>query len=105
MLCVSQPIICRRSRHLQDRRHSSGAGLKVISAVLEILGDLLTPDRSVRKAIFLLGEGRNGKSVFLDLATRFVGFELANICTDLPGERLTSSAMWPLRDAIESPRK
>src|SRR5260370_20721600 len=41
----------------------------------EILGDLLTPDRSVQKAICLLGEGGNGKSVFLDLATRFVGAE------------------------------
>lgn len=83
----------------------------------EILGDLLTSDRSVQKAIWLLGEGGNGKSVFLDLATRFVGAEnvchlslqrleadrfsaarlygkLVNICTDLPGERLTSSAIF-----------
>ena len=83
----------------------------------EILGDLLTPDRSVQKAICLLGEGGNGKSVFLDLATKFVGVEnvchlslqrleadrfsaarlygkLANICPDLPGERLASSAMF-----------
>jgi phage/plasmid-associated DNA primase len=83
----------------------------------EILGDLLTPDRSVQKAICLLGEGGNGKSVFLDLANRFVGVEnvchlslqrleadrfsaarlygkLANICPDLPGERLASSAMF-----------
>jgi len=83
----------------------------------EILGDLLTPDRSVQKAICLLGEGGNGKSAFLDLATNFVGAEnvchlslqrleadrfsaarlygkLANICPDLPGERLSSSAMF-----------
>jgi P4 family phage/plasmid primase-like protien len=83
----------------------------------EILGDLVTPDRSVQKAICLLGEGGNGKSVFLDLATHFLGAEnichlslqrmesdrfsasrlygkLANICTDLPGERLSSSAMF-----------
>ena len=83
----------------------------------EILGDLLTPERSVQKAICLLGEGGNGKSAFLDLATHFVGAEnvchlslqrleadrfstarlygkLANICPDLPGERLTSSAMF-----------
>ncbi len=83
----------------------------------EILGDLLTPDRSVQKAICLLGDGGNGKSVFLDLAARFVGQanvchlslqrleadrfsaarlygKLANICSDLPGERLTSSAMF-----------
>jgi len=81
----------------------------------EILGDLLTPDRSVQKAICLLGEGGNGKSAFLDLATNFVGAEnvchlslqrleadrfaasrlygkLANICPDLPGERLSGSA-------------
>jgi hypothetical protein len=44
----------------------------------EILGDLLTPDRSVQKAICLLGEGGNGKSVFLDLAARFIGQE--NVC-------------------------
>jgi putative DNA primase/helicase len=73
----------------------------------EILGDLLTPDRSAQKAICLLGEGGNGKSAFLDLATNFVGAEnvchlslqrlesdrfsaarlygkLANICSDLP---------------------
>jgi putative DNA primase/helicase len=83
----------------------------------EILGDLLTPDRSVQKAICLLGEGGNGKSAFLDLATQFVGVEnvchlslqrlesdrfsaarlygkLANICTDLPSDRLSSSAMF-----------
>jgi putative DNA primase/helicase len=44
----------------------------------EIHGDLLTPDRSVQKTICLLGEGGNGKSVFLDLASRFVGTE--NVC-------------------------
>jgi putative DNA primase/helicase len=81
----------------------------------EILGDLLTPDRSIQKALCLIGEGGNGKSAFLDLACSFVGTEnvchlslqrlesdrfsaarlygkLANICPDLPGERLSSSA-------------
>ena len=81
----------------------------------EILGDLLTPDRSIQKAICLVGEGGNGKSAFLDLATNFVGAEnvchislqrlesdrfsaaslygkLANICPDLPSERLATSA-------------
>jgi putative DNA primase/helicase len=83
----------------------------------EILGDLLTGDRSVQKAICLLGEGGNGKSAFLDLATNFIGAEnvchlslqrleadrfstarlygkLANICSDLPNERLSSTAMF-----------
>ena len=81
----------------------------------EILGDLLTPDRSIQKAICLVGQGGNGKSAFLDLATNFVGTEnvchislqrlesdrfsaarlygkLANICPDLPSEGLTTSA-------------
>ncbi len=81
----------------------------------EILGDLLTPDRSIQKAICFVGEGGNGKSAFLDLASNFVGTEnvchlslqrlesdrfsaarlygkLANICPDLPCERLSSSA-------------
>jgi putative DNA primase/helicase len=81
----------------------------------ELLGDLLTPDRSTQKAICLVGEGGNGKSAFLDLATHFVGTEnvchlslqrleldrfsparlygkLANICPDLPGDPLLSSA-------------
>jgi putative DNA primase/helicase len=89
----------------------------VIPLAWEILGDLLTPDRSVQKAICLLGEGGNGKSAFLDLATNFVGAEnvchlslqrleadrfsaarlygkLANICSDLPSEHLTTSAMF-----------
>jgi putative DNA primase/helicase len=44
----------------------------------EILGDLLTPDRSIQKAICLVGEGGNGKSAFLDVASNFVGVE--NVC-------------------------
>jgi putative DNA primase/helicase len=88
-----------------------------IQLAWEILGDLLTTDRSVQKAICLLGEGGNGKSAFLDLATNFIGAEnvchlslqrleidrfsaarlygkLANICSDLPSERLSSSAIF-----------
>jgi putative DNA primase/helicase len=86
-----------------------------ISLGWEILGDLLTPDRSIQKAICLVGEGGNGKSAFLDLASTFVGAEnvchlslqkleterfsaarlygkLANICPDLPSDRLSGSA-------------
>jgi len=83
----------------------------------DILGDLLTPDHSIWKAICLVGEWGNGKSAFLDLAANFVGTEnvchlslqrleldrfsaarlygkLANICPDLPSDRLSSSAMF-----------
>jgi len=83
----------------------------------EILGDLVTPDRSIQKAICLVGEGGNGKGVFAQLAVRFVGpsnvshlslqkiekdrfavaglyQKLANICTDLPSERLEDSSLF-----------
>ncbi|MCE5311023.1 MAG: phage/plasmid primase, P4 family [Acidobacteriales bacterium] len=83
----------------------------------QILGDLLSPDRSIQKAICLIGEGGNGKGVFSQLATNFVGSanvshlslhrletdrfstarlygKLANICPDLPAERLADSAVF-----------
>jgi phage/plasmid-associated DNA primase len=83
----------------------------------EILGDLVTTDRSIQKAICLVGEGGNGKGVFSQLATNFAGAEnvahlslqrlendrfavarlqgkLANICPDLPAERLTDSSIF-----------
>ncbi len=83
----------------------------------EILGDLLTPERSIQKAVCLVGEGGNGKGVFLQLATNFIGPEnvshlslqrleadrfavanlrgkLANICADLPSDRLADAAVF-----------
>jgi P4 family phage/plasmid primase-like protien len=83
----------------------------------EILGDLVTPDRSIQKAVCLVGEGGNGKGVFAQVAVRFVGpnnvshlslqklekdrfavaglyQKLANICTDLPSERLEDSSLF-----------
>lgn len=83
----------------------------------EILGDLVTPDRSIQKAICLVGEGGNGKGVFAHVALRFVGpnnvshlslqklekdrfavaglyQKLVNICTDLPSEQLQDSSLF-----------
>src|SRR5580700_7471726 len=83
----------------------------------EILGDLITPDRSIQKAICIVGEGGNGKSAFCQLCTSFVGERnvvhlslqklendrfasarlygrLANICPDLPGSHLEDSAVF-----------
>src|ERR1041384_6279582 len=88
-----------------------------IGLAWEILGDLITPDRSIQKAIALVGEGGNGKGVFLQLAVNFMGPEnvshltlqkleadrfaparlygkLANVCSDLPSERLFGSAVF-----------
>jgi len=83
----------------------------------EILGDLITADRSIQKAICVVGEGGNGKSAFCQLCTNFVGErnvahlslqkletdrfaparlsgKLANICPDLPGSHLEDSAVF-----------
>jgi len=83
----------------------------------EVLGDLLTPDRSIQKAICLVGEGGNGKGVFSQLAVQFVGPQnvshlslqrlerdrfavaglyqkLANVCADLPSGRLEDSSLF-----------
>ena len=88
-----------------------------IELAWEVLGDLLTPDRSIQKAICMVGEGGNGKGVFAQLAARFVGpnnvshfslqrlekdrfavaglyQKLANICADLPSERLQDSSLF-----------
>ena len=75
----------------------------------------MIPDMSMQKAILLIGEGANGKSVYLSAVTvvigrgniaglslqrlesdkfaaaRLVG-KLANICADLPSDHLTSTS-------------
>jgi putative DNA primase/helicase len=83
----------------------------------EILGDLITPDRSIQKAGLLTGEGGNGKGVYLAGCIAFVGREnvatiplhklesdrfsvaqlygkLVNCCADLPSGDLTSTSMF-----------
>jgi len=46
-----------------------------IDLAWEIAGYLLVPDNRLRKAVMLLGRGRNGKSVFLNVLTALVGAE------------------------------
>jgi len=81
----------------------------------EIPGVLMVPATWLQKAILLLGEGCNGKSVWLSLLTRFLGRhniaaiplhrleadkfsvsrlvgKLANICADLPGKHLDGTS-------------
>jgi P4 family phage/plasmid primase-like protien len=83
----------------------------------EILGDALTPDRSIQKAILLTGEGGNGKGAFLALYINFLGRrnvstvslhkleadrfavsrlygKLANVCADLPSTHLTGTSVF-----------
>lgn len=83
----------------------------------EIVADLMTPDRSIQKALLLIGEGDNGKSVYLRAVGAFVGStnvagvsihklesdrfaasrllgKLANICPDLPSEHLSQTSVF-----------
>jgi putative DNA primase/helicase len=83
----------------------------------EVIAWILTSDRSIQKAILLLGEGSNGKSTYLRgivnlvgkrnttalslhkieqdrfAAARLIG-KLANICPDLPTAHLSSTMMF-----------
>jgi P4 family phage/plasmid primase-like protien len=83
----------------------------------EMISDLMTPDRSIQKALLLIGEGDNGKSVYLRAVGAFAGStnmagvsihklesdrfaasrligKLANICPDLPSEHLSQTSVF-----------
>jgi putative DNA primase/helicase len=98
----------------------------------EVLGWLMVPDMGLKKAVLLLGEGDNGKSLWLEVVTAFLGGSenvssstlheleayrfhaaklvgrLANICADLPSAHLQGTSMF-LRitggDVIPAERK
>ncbi len=97
----------------------------------EIAAWLMLPETSIQKAVLLIGEGANGKSVFLTLledflseqnvssvtlhkiemdkfaASRLVG-KLANICADLPTAALSGTSMFKALtggDIINAERK
>lgn len=83
----------------------------------EVAAWLMLPDTSIQKAVLLLGEGANGKSVWLNLLLNFLGREnvsalslhkleadkfamarlvgkLANLGTDLPTSALASTSVF-----------
>ncbi|MBI4498626.1 MAG: hypothetical protein HY689_12080 [Chloroflexi bacterium] len=87
--------------------------------VWEVLAWLLVADLAIKKAILLIGDGDNGKSVLLRAITAFVGKEnvsnvtlhkleadrfaaarlvgkLANICADLPTEHLSGTSVFKM---------
>lgn len=82
----------------------------------EVLALAMVPDSNIQKVVLFLGQGGNGKSVFLRLVQRFIGPEnyatlplqrleddrfsasrldgkLANICADLPATDLQGTSM------------
>jgi P4 family phage/plasmid primase-like protien len=97
----------------------------------EIAGWLMVPDTSIQKSVLLLGEGANGKSVWLSLLETFLGKEnvstlslhrieadkfaaarlvgkLCNIGTDLPTATLAGTSMFKALvggDTITAERK
>ncbi len=83
----------------------------------EILALAMVPDRSQQRAVLLMGDGGNGKSTYLAGISSFLGSEntsaltlhqiegerfaraelagkLANVCADIPSDRLASTAMF-----------
>jgi putative DNA primase/helicase len=100
-----------------DRFIASTFPEDALQLAYEIPADLMLPERSVQKAILLIGEGSNGKSTFLDNVGRFIGTtsiaglslqklesdrfsasrlvgKLANICPDLPSTHLTETSVF-----------
>jgi putative DNA primase/helicase len=97
----------------------------------EIAAWLMLPDTSIQKAILAIGEGANGKSVFLNLLQAFLGStnvaalslhkieldrfaaarlvgKLANVCPDLPTSALSGTSMFKALtggDTINAERK
>jgi len=88
-----------------------------VSLAYEIPAWLMVPDTSIQRAILLTGEGANGKSTYLTMATAFLGRsnvsglslhrlesdkfsvarllgKLANICPDLPSEHLAGTSIF-----------
>ena len=91
----------------------------------EIAAWLMLPDTSIQKAVLMLGDGANGKSVLLSLLERFLGREnvsalslhrieadkfsaarlvgkLANIGSDLPTAALTGTSMFKALTGCDS---
>lgn len=89
----------------------------VRAAAEEVLGLMLIPDNTHQKAILLKGPGGNGKSVFMDVMRGLIGKDnysahslqslsenrfaaadlygrLANICGDVSGNELSSTALF-----------
>ena len=88
-----------------------------VQLAYELAGLLCFPDNSLQKAIMLVGDGSNGKSVYLNLLTHLIGRDnvshlslhdlasnrfapasligkLANICADIPSSKLMNTSMF-----------
>jgi putative DNA primase/helicase len=97
----------------------------------EVTAWLMLPDMSIQKAVLLLGEGSNGKSIWMTLLLTFLGKEnvsalslhrleadkfsaarlvgkLANVCADLPTKELVGTSLFKALtggDAVVGERK
>ena len=100
-----------------DKFLSEVVSEEYIPMLLEWIGYSMIPDNSMQKAVMLLGSGSNGKSVFLNLLTEFIGIEntageslqklekdrfsaanlygkLLNVCPDIAGSEVYDSSVF-----------
>ncbi|WP_410508593.1 phage/plasmid primase, P4 family [Methanosarcina hadiensis] len=98
-----------------DKFLSEVVSEEYIPALLEWIGYSMIPDNRMQKAVMLLGSGSNGKSVFLNLLTEFIGIKntsgeslqklekdkfsaanlhgkLLNVCPDIAGSEVYDSS-------------
>jgi len=64
--------------------------------LIEWAGYCLIPDNRIQKAVMLIGNGSNGKSVFLELLTQFIGKENASgeSLQDLDSNRFSAANLY-----------
>lgn len=102
-----------------DKFLSEVVSEEYIPSLLEWIGYSMIPDNRMQKAVMLLGSGSNGKSVFLNLLTEFIGIKntsgeslqklekdkfsaanlhgkLLNVCPDIAGYEVYDSSAFKL---------
>ena len=72
--CIYNPdVICEDVNKLLDNISCNNTGIRTL--LEEMLGYILIGDCRFQRSFILLGEGSNGKSVFLDMITNWLGSE------------------------------
>jgi phage/plasmid-associated DNA primase len=80
---VTNPIPYDLGKHnetpIMDKIFTEWVGEKYVQTLYEIIAYTLLPDYPLNRLFCFIGAGMNGKSKFLELIRRFVGYE--NVCS------------------------